>query len=87
MDNTIILKVENGNIDFMVKDLNKDGFNAKAYIDNLGFYFIAVNFTGKDNYYIAEAAFRLGKYYYVKEVSVSQKIYNKIFTLKNKTNF
>ncbi|MEF3279476.1 MAG: hypothetical protein K6357_00700 [Elusimicrobiota bacterium] len=87
MDNTIILKLDKGDIDFMVKDLNKDGFNAKAYIDNLGFYFISVDFTGKDIPYIADAAVGLGKYYYVNEVLVSKKVYDEIFVLKNKTNF
>lgn len=87
MNNTVILKIEKGNIDFMVSDLKKDGFNATAYTDGQGYYFIAVDFTGKDKYYIADSSIGLAKYYYVKEVWVSREIYNEIFSLKNKQNY
>ncbi len=73
MGNTVILKVKRWDIDFMVNDLRKDGFDAKAYTDGQGYYFIAVGFTGKDEYYIADSSVGLAKYYYVNEVWVSRK--------------
>lgn len=87
MNNTVILMVERGDIDFMVNDLRKDGFNAKAYSDGNNYYSIAVDFTGKDEYFIADSSIGLAKYYYVKEVWVGRQIHNEIFSFKNKSNF
>lgn len=74
-------------INFMVNDLKKDAFDASAYTDGSGSYFIAVDFTRKDEYYIEDSAVALRKYYYVNKVLVSKKVYSGIFSLKNKTNF
>jgi len=79
MDNSVILKLEKGDIDFYLKDLQKDGFKATAYTDSAGFYFIMVDLTDKD---VASEAIGLAKYYYVKEVLVSEKTYNEIFNVK-----
>lgn len=86
MDNTALLIVEKGDINFYVEDLRANGFNATAYQDNNGYYFIAVDLTGTD---VASQALGLAKYYYVKEVLVSRKVYNELFnvsrTTKNKS--
>ncbi|HOL62529.1 MAG: hypothetical protein N2Z60_02275 [Elusimicrobiales bacterium] len=76
MDNTVILKLQKGDIDFYLKDLTKDGFEVKAYTDGIGFYFIMVDLTGRN---VASDAVGLAKYYYVREVLVSQKTYNELF--------
>ncbi|PIS47626.1 MAG: hypothetical protein COT17_02460 [Elusimicrobia bacterium CG08_land_8_20_14_0_20_51_18] len=76
MENTAILKIQKESVDFILKDLAKDGFDVKAYADNAGSYFIAVDLTGKD---VADASLGLAKYYYVKEVLVSRKVYNELF--------
>jgi len=78
MDNSVILKLEKGDIDFYIKDLQKDGFKATAYTDGSGFYFIMVDLTEKN---VASEAIGLAKYYYVKEVLVSKKTYNEIFNV------
>lgn len=76
MDNTVILKLEKGDIDFYLNDLRKDGFDVSAYNDGMGFYFIMVNLEGRD---VASEAVGLAKYYYVKEVLVSRKTYSELF--------
>jgi len=78
MDNSVILKLEKGDIYFYIKDLQKDVFKATAYSDGSGFYFIMVDLTDKD---VASEAIGLAKYYYVKEVLVSKKTYNEIFNV------
>lgn len=87
MDNTVILILDGTDIDFIINDLRKDGFDVNAYTDGHGYYFIAVDFSGNDEYYIADSSVGLAKYYYVKEVLVSKKIFDEIFGLKNKKNF
>lgn len=79
MDNSVILKLNGENIDFILKDLKKDGFKAEAYSDGAGYYFIMVDLTGKD---VADNAIGLAKYYYVREVLVSKKVYYEIFGTK-----
>lgn len=84
MDNTVILKLQKGDIDFYLNDLKKDGFRVSAYNDGMGFYFIMVNLESRD---VASEAVGLAKYYYVKEVLVSRKTYNYLFNLNSRSNY
>ncbi|NLI09348.1 MAG: hypothetical protein GX447_01165 [Elusimicrobia bacterium] len=84
MDNTVILNLEKGDIDFYLNDLRKDGFKVEAYDNASGFYFIMADLTGKN---VASEALGLAKYYYVKEVLVSKKTYSELFGLKSKVSY
>jgi hypothetical protein len=84
MDNSVILKLQKGDINFYLNDLKKDGFDAQGYPDGSGFYFIMVNPEGRN---VASEALGLAKYYYVKEVLVSRKTYNELFNPVRKSKF
>lgn len=75
-----LLILKNGDIDFYVKDLRKDGFKVEPYQDAHDFYFIIADFEGKD---VASQALGLAKYYYVSEVRVGKKIYDELFSVKS----
>ncbi len=79
-DDSVLLILKPGDIDFYLKDLQKDGFKVSAYQDGSGFYFIIADLKGKN---AASEALGLAKYYYVKEVRVGKKTYDELFSVKS----
>jgi hypothetical protein len=82
MNDTLIGIVRGMDIDKAVKELNDNGFKARALQDNLGGYMVFVDVTGQD---AADMAVGLARYYYITEVKVGQKVHNQLFGLNNKS--
>lgn len=82
MNDTLIGIVRGFDIDKAVKELNDNGFKAKALQDNHGGYMVFVDVTGQD---AADMAVGLARYYYITEVKVGRKVHNQLFGLNNKS--
>lgn len=85
MDDTLIGLVQRGqDIDKAVKELTGDGFKVKAYQDNYGGCLVMADVTGLD---AADYAIGLARYYYITEVRVGQKTYDRLFDLPSGPGF
>ncbi|MBI4801663.1 MAG: hypothetical protein HY796_03970 [Elusimicrobia bacterium] len=85
MNDTLTARlVRHTNINKVVRELNADGFKARACRNNNGGCMIMVDVTGVD---AADSALGLAKYYYVAEVLVGQKVYDRLFNVKAKSSY
>lgn len=83
MNDTLIGMVRHGqDVDQVVKELNDNGFKARAVQDNLGGYMVFVDVKGQD---AADMAVGLARYWYIDEVKVGQQVHNQLFGLNNKS--
>jgi hypothetical protein len=81
MNDTLVGLIDHSaNIDNVVKELNDNGFKAQAVQDNHGGYMVMVDVSGLN---AADCAVGLARYYYVNEVQVGQKVYNRLFSVNN----
>jgi hypothetical protein len=81
MNNTLVGLIDHSaNIDTVVKELNDNGFKASPYQDNHGGYMVMVDVSDLS---APDYAVGLARYYYVNEVQVGQKVYDKLFGLNN----
>jgi len=77
MNDTLVGIVQRGfNIDQAVKELNENGFKASVMQDNNGGYMVMVDVSGLD---AADYAIGLARYYYINEVQVGKKVFDRIF--------
>ncbi|MDP2865289.1 MAG: hypothetical protein Q8O90_03505, partial [Elusimicrobiota bacterium] len=85
MNDTLIGMVKRAqDIDKAVKELNENGFKASAAQDNLGGYMVIVDVKSLD---AADYAVGLARYYFITEVKVGRKVYDRLFGLNNKSTF
>ena len=78
MNDTLVGIVRGVGIDQAVKELNDNGFKARALQDNHGGYMVFVDVSGQD---AADLAVGLARYYYITDVKVGREVYNRIFGL------
>lgn len=81
MNDTLVGIVRGFDIDAAVKELNDNGFKAKALQDNHGGYMVFVDVSGQG---AADMAVGLARYYYITEVKVGRKVHDQLFGLNNK---
>lgn len=67
-----------------VRELTLAGFKVKSYQSNTGGYMVFADVTGED---AADWAIGLARYYYITEVRVGQKVYDRLFGTRNKTTY
>ncbi len=85
MNDTLVGLVD-GNFDayVAVRELTQAGFKVKSYQSNTGGYMVFADVTGED---AADWAIGLARYYYITEVRVGQKVYEKIFPSRSKSTY
>ncbi|OGR71109.1 MAG: hypothetical protein A2179_06290 [Elusimicrobia bacterium GWC2_63_65] len=67
-----------------VRELTQAGLKVQAYQSNTGGYMVFADVTGQD---AADWAIGLARYYYVTEVRVGQKVYDRLFPSRNKSTY
>ncbi len=83
MNDTLVGLIQHGqDIDTVVRELTEGGFKAYPCQDNHGGYMVMVDVKGLD---AAGYALGLAKYYYVAEVLVGRKVYDRLFELPSRS--